>query len=167
MDSYATWEKWDAELSFTLALQGTGPNSLYATCTSPTMHLICPPNFAWTFVFHLSWVLQLSQEKLKTMIMQNFEGQIRCIMGDVRVACSHNVFKEFWAKKPTRVLVLNLVKISKDFLFLISIFLKFTETKFGLDPVCYFWTNILVCVPHADVYPLNYALTFYPVMNIL
>ena len=167
MDSYATWEKWDAELSFTLALQGTGPNSLYATCTSPTMHLICPPNFAWTFVFHLSWVLQLSQEKLKTMIMQNFEGQIRCIMGDVEWHVAAMFSRNFEQKKTSRVLVSNLVKISKDFLFLISIFLKFTETKFGLDLVCYFWTNILVCVPHADVYPLNYALTFYPVMNIL
>ena len=38
----------------------------------------------------------------------------------------------------TRVLVINLVKISKDFLFLIAIFLKITETRFGLDPVCYF-----------------------------
>ena len=46
--------------------------------------------------------------------------------------------RNFEQKKTTRVLVLNLVKISKDFLFLISIFLKFTETKFGLDPVCYF-----------------------------
>ena len=46
--------------------------------------------------------------------------------------------RNFEQKKPTRVLVLNLVKISKDFLFLIAIFLKFTETKFGLDPVCYF-----------------------------
>ena len=27
-----------------------------------------------------------SQEKLKTMLKQNFEGQLRCIMGDVQVA---------------------------------------------------------------------------------
>ena len=46
--------------------------------------------------------------------------------------------RNFEQNNPTRVLVLNLVKISKDFLFLISIFLKFTKTKFGLDPVCYF-----------------------------
>ena len=31
---------------------------LYATCTSPIMHLICPPKFCITFVFHFSWVLQ-------------------------------------------------------------------------------------------------------------
>ena len=45
-----------------------------------------PPKFWITFVFHFSWVLQLSKEKLKTMLMQNFAGQIRCIMGDVQVA---------------------------------------------------------------------------------
>ena len=44
-----------------------------------------PPKFCIPFVFHLSWVLQLSQEKLKTMLMQNFLRQIRCIMGDVQV----------------------------------------------------------------------------------
>ena len=33
-------------------------------------------------------VLQPSQEKLKTMLMQNFGGQIRCIMVDVQVAYS-------------------------------------------------------------------------------
>ena len=28
----------------------------------------------------------MPQEKLKTMLMQNFGGQTRCIMGDVKVA---------------------------------------------------------------------------------
>ena len=60
----------------------------YATCTSPIMHLICPPEFCTTFVFHFSWVLQPSQEKLKTMLMQNFfwGGQIngRCARGVFR-----------------------------------------------------------------------------------
>ena len=41
---------------------------LYATCTSPIMHLICPPKFCITFVFYFSWVLQPSQEKLKTQL---------------------------------------------------------------------------------------------------
>ena len=62
-----------------------GEKKIYATCTSPIKHLICPPKFCTTFVFHFSWVLQPSQEKLKTMLMQNFGGQIRCIMGDVQV----------------------------------------------------------------------------------
>ena len=34
------------------------------------MHLICPPKFCITFVFHFSLVLKPSQEKLKTMRMQ-------------------------------------------------------------------------------------------------
>ena len=65
---------------------------IYATCTSP----ICPPNFCINFVFHFSWVLQPSQEKLKTMLMQNFGGQIRCIMRDVQVA--YRVLK-WWRHK--------------------------------------------------------------------
>ena len=46
-----------------------------------------PPKICITFVFHFSWVLQPSEEKLKTMLMQNLGGggQIRCIMGDVQV----------------------------------------------------------------------------------
>ena len=47
---------------------------------------LLPPNSCITFVFHFSWVLQPSQEKLKTMLMQNVGGQIRCLMGNVAVA---------------------------------------------------------------------------------
>ena len=47
---------------------------LFATCTSSIMHLICPPKFCITFVFHFSWVVHPFQEKLKTMLMQNFGG---------------------------------------------------------------------------------------------
>ena len=43
-----------------------------------------PPQFCITFVFHFSRVLQLSQEKLKRMLKQNFGGQIRSIMGEVQ-----------------------------------------------------------------------------------
>lgn len=50
------------------------------------MHLVRPPKFCITFVFHFAWVLQWSQEKLKTMLMRNFGGQIGCIVGDVQVA---------------------------------------------------------------------------------
>ena len=64
--------------------------TIYATSTFPIMHLICLPKFCTTFVFHFSRVLQPSQEKLKTKVMQNFGrgggGQIRCIMGNVEVA---------------------------------------------------------------------------------
>ena len=66
----------------------------YATCTSPIMHLICQPKFfitrsPWapgiTFVFHFPWISQPSQEKLKTMLLQNLRGKIRRIMGYVQV----------------------------------------------------------------------------------
>ena len=53
------------------------------------MHLIYPPKFCITFVFHFSWALQPSQEKLKIMLMQNFGREIQCIMGDVEVAHSN------------------------------------------------------------------------------
>ena len=58
----------------------------FATCTSPIIHLVSPPKVCITFDFHFSWLLKPSQEKLKTMVMQNFGGQLRCILGDVYVA---------------------------------------------------------------------------------
>ena len=66
--------------------------------TFPIMHLIphpptptlppppLPLKFCITSVFHFSLVLQPSQEKLKTLLMQNFLGERRCIMGKVEVA---------------------------------------------------------------------------------
>ena len=76
-------------------------NCPYGTCTSPIIHLICPSKFCITFAFHFCWVSQPSQEKLKTMLMQNFGRQIRCIMGDVQVAyeeelIKHTFVKELW-----------------------------------------------------------------------
>ena len=77
------------------------------------MHLICAPTFCITFVCHFSWVLQPSQEKLKTILMQNVEGAggggggkgvrggaggggrgggIRCITRDEQVAYSYMSF---------------------------------------------------------------------------
>ena len=42
-------------------------------------------NVCITFVLYFSWVLQPSQEKLKTMLIKNFGRQTSCIMGDVQV----------------------------------------------------------------------------------
>ena len=54
------------------------------------MHLIPPAQILhYQVAFHFSWVLQPSQEKLKTMLMQDFGEQIRSIMGKVEVAFSH------------------------------------------------------------------------------
>ena len=69
----------------------------FATCTSPITHLICPPKFCIAFVFHFSWVLKLSQEELKTMLMQNFGEQMRCIVIFNNVwILSENHPKAFW-----------------------------------------------------------------------
>ena len=54
--------------------------SLYISHNTPCL----PPKFCINFVFYFFWVLKPSQEK--TMLMQNFGGQIRCILGDVHVA---------------------------------------------------------------------------------
>ena len=79
-------------------------------CHSPLLHFPwCtsfapppppPPKFCITFVFHFSCVLQPSQEKLNTMLMQNvywgLGGQIRCIMGNVEVAkCKKQLYNSF------------------------------------------------------------------------
>jgi len=71
--------------------------------TSPIMYLICPLKVCITFVSHFSCVLQPSQEKLKTILMENFffgggggaEEQIRCIVGDVQVANRGQVLNFF------------------------------------------------------------------------
>ena len=60
--------------------------AIFTICTSPIIHLVCHPNLCITFVIDFSWVLQCSQEKQKTMLMQNFTGQTRYIMGDVQMA---------------------------------------------------------------------------------
>ena len=44
-----------------------------------------PPKFYITIVFSFPWVLQSSQGKLKTMVMQNFGGLKGCIMGSVKM----------------------------------------------------------------------------------
>ena len=70
--------------------EGLGKLS-FATCTSPIMHHVYPPKFYITFVFHFSWVLQSSQEKLKTMVILCklflVGGQTRCarIVGDLQM----------------------------------------------------------------------------------
>ena len=59
----------------------------YATSTFSLMQLICPPKFCIIFVFNFSWVLQLSQEELKTInAYAKFWGALRYIMGNVEAA---------------------------------------------------------------------------------
>ena len=58
-----------------------GINLLFAICTSHKIHCVCPLNFCINSVFFSSWVFEWSKVKLKTILMQNFGGQTRCIMG--------------------------------------------------------------------------------------
>ena len=58
----------------------------FTICTSPIIQFVYPPNFCIAFVFHFPWVLQSSQGKLKTVIVQNFGGQTRVIMGEAQSA---------------------------------------------------------------------------------
>ena len=52
---------------------------------SPLYTLFVPSKICLIFVFHFPWVLQWSQEKLRTMLVQNFGGQTECIMGVVEM----------------------------------------------------------------------------------
>ena len=62
---------------------------IYATCTSPIMHLICPPKILHKHaLFSISLgTAVIPRRNEKQRVMQNLggRGQIRCIMGDVQV----------------------------------------------------------------------------------
>ena len=58
--------------------------SRFAIRISPITHLVLPPTRPLkkkcaTLIFHFSWVLQPSQEKLKIMLMQNWR-EASCVM---------------------------------------------------------------------------------------
>ena len=60
---------------------------IYATCTSPTMHLICPPKILdkhALFTVSLGTAV-IPRRNEKQRVMQNRGGQIRCIVGGVQV----------------------------------------------------------------------------------
>ena len=44
------------------------------------------PTFCITFIFHFLWIVQSFQVKLMTILLQNFEGATRYIVGDVQMA---------------------------------------------------------------------------------
>ena len=48
---------------------------LFAVCTSPIIQLVSHPKLCITFFLNFFWVLQLSQEKMKTMLVQNVLGE--------------------------------------------------------------------------------------------
>ena len=82
--SYVTWPMSKAD--FRGSRKGGegvgGPNSIslqivffkFSTCTNPIIHLFYPPRICMCIVLDFSWDISMSQEKLQTMIMQNFGG---------------------------------------------------------------------------------------------
>ena len=70
--------------NFSLKIVKRKAHTPLAHLPSCTLFPPSPPKFCVTCLFHFSWVLQSSKEKLKTMLMQNFGGQIRCIMGECK-----------------------------------------------------------------------------------
>ena len=64
---------------------------VFATCRSPIMHLVCPPNFAKAlFSISLGNALIPRRNQKQHRVMHFFagvqEGQPRCIMGDVQMS---------------------------------------------------------------------------------
>ena len=54
----------------------------------PIIHLVYPPKFCRSIVFKFSWEDCKSQEKLETMLMQNFWRLNKMYYGNVKVATS-------------------------------------------------------------------------------
>ena len=66
-------------------------NWLFAICASSVIHLVwsLPTKFFMTIGFYFYWVFQFSQEKLKTINMQNLGERVQtrsCIIYDAQIA---------------------------------------------------------------------------------
>ena len=94
-------KQWKDRKSWSLRICCLGPtrksslfgiNLLFTICTSPKIHLVCPPNFCITLGFDSPWVFQWSQKKLKRLLLQTFGGQTRCIMGGVQMVNCPRLF---------------------------------------------------------------------------
>ena len=48
--------------------------AVFSTCTNPIIHFSYPPKFCLMIVCNFSWVMEMSQEKSKTMYMPNVWG---------------------------------------------------------------------------------------------
>ena len=59
---------------------------IWATCTSPMMQVICPPQILYNLCFSFPLGIAAVPREIETMLIQNFGGPIMCIMGDVQVA---------------------------------------------------------------------------------
>ena len=62
-------------------VRSSGTSKVFTIFTDPTiMHLVYPPKLCITIVSDFSWDNCNALENLETMVMQNSEGETRCIM---------------------------------------------------------------------------------------
>ena len=75
----------------------------FTTCTFPIPYLPPPhpPKFRVALFLNFSSDGCNTQEKWKKKVMENFGGQIRCIMGDVQVANTTNFSPQGKTSTPT------------------------------------------------------------------
>ena len=57
---------------------------LFTTCTSPKMHLICPPKFCISIVFNFPWDGCNTQGEMENKGYAKFWRETSCVMGDVQ-----------------------------------------------------------------------------------
>ena len=71
---------------------------LCSISTFPMMHLICPPKFCITFVFHFFWVLQLPKRNRKHCLCEFLGGanKVHCGECGSGVPCSMKILQEFY-----------------------------------------------------------------------
>ena len=105
-----------------------GINLLFAIRTYHKIHRVCPPNFCITSVFYSSWLFELSEGKLKTILMQNFGGQTRCIMGGM-----HTVNWRRWFDQDGWIMALFLFCVLTDVEFY-SVHKNANKKNFGQYP---------------------------------
>ena len=70
----SAWEEGMQSPSYKKKLQARKLNSQFAFFTYTIMHPVYPPKVCITVVSNFSWVLQSSQEKSKTIVMQHLSG---------------------------------------------------------------------------------------------
>ena len=66
-------------------VRSSGTSKAFTIFTWTIMHLVYPPKLCITIVFDFSWDDCNTLENLETMVMQNSEGETRCIMVYVKV----------------------------------------------------------------------------------
>ena len=77
-------DAWINQFSYPWSTVARVRGPLHATCTSPIMHLICPPKFCISIVFNSSWTAKILRRNENKGYANFFlgGGQIKWIMGD-------------------------------------------------------------------------------------